>query len=361
MKKSLLALAVLGAFAGAASAQSSLTVFGIVDASIRWVDNDAGDLWSLSTNGLSTSRLGFRGLEDLGGGLKAGFWLEHGVLPDTGGQTEAARFWNRRATVSLISDALGEIRLGRDYTPTFWNLTEFDPFGTNGVGDSTIMFPGRIGVQAIDTITRADNVVGYFLPANLGGIYGQAAYAFPEGNENNHYAGGRIGWQAGPFNAALAYGQTWTNTSGHVKTADLGVSWDFGFFKLMGQVASLQWSPDQGDVTRTNYLIGTTIPVGAGIIRAAYTYSDFTNDGPACPAAVTVSGTTTLLNCDNAQMFSLGYIYNLSKRTAVYTTVALIDNDDNSAITHTPSKTLVPPQGFGEKSTAFEMGIRHAF
>ena len=63
-------------------------------------------------------------------------------------------------------------------------------------------------------------------------------------------------------------------------------------------------------------------------------------------------------NCDDAQMFSLGYIHNLSKRTAVYTTVALIDNDDRAAITHTPSKT---PQGFGEDSTAFEVGIRHAF
>lgn len=360
MKKSLLALAVLGAFAGAASAQSSVTLFGIVDANVRWVNNDAGDLWSLSTSGLSTSRLGFRGIEDLGGGLKAGFWLEHGINNDTGAQTDATRFWNRRSTVSIISDALGEIRLGRDYTATFWNLTEFDPFGTNGVGDSTILFPGRAGIQAVDTITRADNVVGYFLPANLGGIYGQAQFAFPEGNENNHYAGGRIGYQAGPFNAAVAYGQTWSTLPGanRIKTWDLGASWDFGFAKLMGEVASLTGELPDGDKTRVNYLIGTTVPVGAGIIRAAYIYSDFSNDGPACPPTSVVAGATVQLNCDNAQMFSLGYIYNLSKRTAVYTTVAWIENDDNSAITHTPNKGA---NSFGEPSKAFEIGVRHAF
>jgi len=360
MKKSLLALAVLGAFAGAASAQSSVTVFGIVDANIRWVDNDGGDLWSLSTDGLSSSRLGFRGVEDLGGGLKAGFWLEAALNPDNG--TTQARFWHRRSTVSLISDSLGEIRLGRDYTATFCNLTEFDPFGTNGVGSSTIMFPANAGVQAVDTLTRADNVVGYFLPANLGGIYGQAQYAFAEGsapvNRNNQYAGGRVGYRAGPLNAAVAYGQTWTPGPDRLKTWDVGVSWDFGVAQLMGQYATLEY----GDLERTNYLIGVNVPVGAGIIRASYVFSDFSNDGPVCPAvlpgSVTVANPAgTPPNCGDGQMFAIGYIHNLSKRTALYTTVSYIDNDDGSAITHTPSKNNTS----GNASTAFEIGLRHAF
>src|SRR6188472_588508 len=84
MNRTLLAAALLGALSGAASAQS-VTIFGVLDLSLRYVDNDsAGDLSSVSTDGLQGSRIGFRGVEDLGGGLKAGFWLEAGLNPDTG-------------------------------------------------------------------------------------------------------------------------------------------------------------------------------------------------------------------------------------------------------------------------------------
>ena len=106
MKRSLLALAALTAFAGAASAQSSVTVFGIVDLAARNQNNGNGSINSLSSAGINTSRLGFRGIEDLGGGLRAGFWLEGQLDPDTGnagGQT-----WQRRSTVSLIG-GFGEV------------------------------------------------------------------------------------------------------------------------------------------------------------------------------------------------------------------------------------------------------------
>ena len=101
------------------------------------------------------------------------------------------------------------------------------------------MFPADVGIQAVDTLTRADNVVGYFLPGNLfGGLYGQAQYAWPaKGTAITSTRGGRIGYQAGPLNAAVAYGQTWTVGPERLKTLDVGVSWDFGFMKLMGQYA----------------------------------------------------------------------------------------------------------------------------
>ena len=83
MKKSVLALAVLGAFAGVASAQSSVTMFGVVDLNVQTVSNNER-VYGMSTDGMSSSRLGFRGVEDLGGGLKAGFWLEMGLAADTG-------------------------------------------------------------------------------------------------------------------------------------------------------------------------------------------------------------------------------------------------------------------------------------
>src|SRR4051794_29661982 len=173
MKKSLLALAALTAFAGAASAQSSVTLFGIVDLAVTSVDNSSRDsVKSLSQDGINSSRLGFRGVEDLGGGLRAGFWLEGALGADTGcggsgtlgspvavgttsttvnqstgapivginpgpttvsttpaAQTCIGQNWQRRSTVSLMGN-FGEVRLGRDYVATFWNLTTFDPFGT---------------------------------------------------------------------------------------------------------------------------------------------------------------------------------------------------------------------------------------
>src|SRR5450755_1836654 len=84
MKKSLLALAVLGAFAGAASAQSSVTLFGVVDLSGNDIKNGTAKTYSLQSNQLNSNRLGFRGIEDLGGGLKAGFWLEAGMNNENG-------------------------------------------------------------------------------------------------------------------------------------------------------------------------------------------------------------------------------------------------------------------------------------
>jgi predicted porin len=158
MKKSLVALAAL-AVAGVASAQSSVTLFGVVDASISGYSNTARDerptvfpnafgvpvylnqgsvktsSRQLANSGYNSSRLGFRGTEDLGGGLAASFWLEAPISNDDG-QTGVSTF-QRRSTVSL-SGGFGELRLGRDYTPTFWNDTVFDPFGTNGVGTNLI-------------------------------------------------------------------------------------------------------------------------------------------------------------------------------------------------------------------------------
>ena len=143
MKKSLIALAALAA-AGAASAQSSVTLFGIVDAAIsHYGVSDGGHFSALANSGYNSSRLGFRGTEDLGGGLSASFWLEGALQNDTGyggsqnvsGNTVTGLDFRRRSTVSLAG-GWGELRLGRDYTPTFWNMTVFDPFGTNVVGST---------------------------------------------------------------------------------------------------------------------------------------------------------------------------------------------------------------------------------
>jgi len=170
MKKSLIALAVLAA-SGAAMAQSTATVWGVVDASYGKVSAGGKSTTGLSTSGLSSNQLGFKGVEDLGGGLKANFHLEGALTPDNG--TSAGLSFTRRSTVGM-SGSMGEFRLGRDYTPSFWNATVYDPFGTNGVGAAnTASMLSAIGAYTATTGTgsnavRADNSIAWFSPVVCG-------------------------------------------------------------------------------------------------------------------------------------------------------------------------------------------------
>lgn len=337
MKKTLLALAALTAFAGAASAQSSVTLFGIVDLNARNVKNgSAGDISSLSQDGIASSRLGFRGVEDLGGGLRAGFWIEGAINPDTG--TATGQTWQRRSTVSLLG-GFGEVRLGRDYTPTLWNHTVFDPYGTNGVGAATNNW-AQAGAGAT-TLVRANNTIGYFLPS-LGGVYGQVQVAAGEGATGNKYFGGRLGYAAGPVNVAVAYGvteKTGTMVDDTVDT-NVGFSWNFGFMNLMGQYRM----SEQASAENTGFLIGATVPFGASTLKFAYSETEFSN-GTTAPKAAQVA---------------IGYQYDLSKRTAVYATFSQVDNDAGLRFTAGsggPSAAAI--NGF--KSTGYEFGLRHSF
>ena len=214
----------------------------------------------MGQDGINSSQLGIRGVEDLGGGLRAGFTLLSGINADTGGAN--SKFWNRRSTVSLFG-GWGELRLGRDYIPTFWNLTIFDAFGTNGLGSSS-------NVRQLYGGTRSDNSIGYFLPANLGGFYGQFMAAAAESGTTlerpARYLGGRVGFAAGPFDVAVVFlaaavltgrrnyvpdectnrnrrcrnaGQFRQEPSRRSRAtsripANVGGSWDFGFFKMLG-------------------------------------------------------------------------------------------------------------------------------
>ena len=210
MKKSLLALAALTAFAGAASAQSSVTLFGIVDAAYAHVSAGGKSVSGITNSGINSSRLGFRGVEDIGGGLKAGFWLEGQLFNDVGQGSNATTGFNflRRSTVSLLG-GFGEVRLGRDYTPSFWNTTVYDPFGTNGVGQSltpAMMATASPAANSVNAV-RSNNTIGYFLPPDIGGIVGQVQVGFGEntgGIKTNNYFGFRFGYAAGPVSAHLA-------------------------------------------------------------------------------------------------------------------------------------------------------------
>lgn len=363
MKKTLMALAVL-ATAGLASAQSSVTLFGVVDATLQRVSNSgagAGSVTRLTSGGYNSSRLGFRGTEDLGGGMSASFWLEMGMSNDDGqgqatnvnnqasgtGAGVAGRqglTFNRRSTVSLAG-GWGELRLGRDYTPQFWNLVVFDPFGVVGAG-ATQTFSGIITGA---TSTRASNSIGYFLPGNLGGFYGQAQYYMGENgslsgtpvgatSDDGNGMGLRLGYAAGPFNVALGLSRT-KYAAGDVKQNNLGGSWDFGVAKLLAHISR----DSVGTVDADGWLIGGLLPVGAGEVRLAFSQYEVTAAGPD----------------PKSRKVSLGYVHNLSKRTALYTTYARVRNSNGAVASAAPGAVAGPAAS--RNSTGYDFGVRHSF
>lgn len=350
MKKSLIALAVLAA-SGAAMAQSSVTLFGIVDATYAYGSGSVANKSQLTNSGYNSSRLGFRGVEDLGGGMSASFWLEAGVNNDngSGGTTSTNNqgasgvtgggglTFNRRSTVSL-NGGFGEVRLGRDYTPQFWNLTVFDPFGTNGVGTTQTLNSSLGG----PTTVRASNSIGYFLPGKLGGFYGQAQYYMGENLSNaaNKKDGNglalRAGYANGPINVALAFSDT-KFLAGNIKAVNLGGQYDLGVAKIM---AHYNQDDVKGGAEGKGFLIGGLVPVGAGEIRLAYSTYKIDTVG-ADP---------------RSNKIALGYVHNLSKRTALYATYAHVSNKNGAAQSLNGSVTAA-----GDNSNGYDFGIRHSF
>ena len=344
MKHSLLALAVLGAYAGVAAAQSSVTLFGVVDVSARQVKNgSAGSQKQVAAGGLNTSRLGFRGVEDLGGGLLAGFHLEAGISPDTG--TTDAKFFGRRSTVSLTS-GWGELRLGRDYNPTALN-TFAEPFGAVGVGtvgNFTYGPTSALGSGAT-TALRNDNSIGYFLPSNMGGIYGSAMVAAGEGVPGNRYTGARVGYAAGPIDVAVGYGRTSTASGTDYNQANIKALYSFGVFKLN----MLYDSKKFGALTQKTALVGGTVSTGQGQVRFSYVVNN--RSGGAVGSGFG--------NADDSKLMAIGYWYALSKRSSLYTTLARITNDGAAK----GSVSFAPPAGMlgGQTSSGYEFGISHVF
>ena len=322
--------------AASAQAQSSVTIFGILDVSARSVTTGNNTVRQLATDGLNNSRLGFRAEEDLGGGLRALAWLESAINPDTGTINASGKFWHRRSTVSLFGP-YGEVRIGRDLDATFWNLSIFDPFGTCGVGSGFNLVTG-LGSGAA-TLLRADNAISYYLPSGLGGLYGQLEVAAGEGVPGNAYKGGRLGYQQGPLNVAVAYAATRTATSDDFKVMNIGVSYNFGVATAMALTNVAKYAAKK----QAHWEVGLSVPVlGAGELKASYLRAD-------------ASGAGT--DGNDAHQVAVGYVHNLSKRTALYGTYSAINNGGAAAfVVGSP-----PAAAAGKASKGYEFGVRHAF
>jgi predicted porin len=333
MKKSILALALIGAFSGAAFAQSSVTVYGIVDMGVQRDDNGTSansTKYSLDSGAQSGSRLGFKGTEDLGSGLKANFVLEMGILADTGASDQKGLGFGRQAYVGLSGD-FGTMNLGRQKSLTYVASETIDPFGVGLAGNMNRLF---------GTVTRRDNAATYVTP-NMSGFSAAGQYGFGEvaGNNTANSVGAvSATYSAGPVFASIVYEKA--KDAVGVKAADgektlVGGTFDFGMAKAHAAYELLKGGEAATEVKKNVWMIGATVPVGAGAVVADYTR--ITN--------------STVANA-NANQWALGYTYNLSKRTNLYTSYSQTKNDKLATYN---------AGGNGLTDKLFNAGIRHAF
>ncbi|WP_348755556.1 porin [uncultured Aquincola sp.] len=314
--------ALLALAAGAAHAQSSVSIYGLVDMSAGQFQN-AGEakLKRVQSGNLSTSYLGFSGTEDLGGGLKATFALESFFLADTGGAGRFGPdvFWARASNVG-IAGSFGSLRAGRASPPLFVSTLLFNPFGDSfGFSPSIRQWYNNAkgaGNAVFQTPLIGDsgwsNGVFYGTP-KFGGLSANVAVTAGEGgvNKGPNY-GANVLYFGGPFSATLAWqhveangpgGNNLTNFAGfdHQEAWQLGASYDFGMVKLFGQYGQITTDATL-EVKTKNAQVGASVPVGAaGAVLASYGESKR-------------EGGVGRLN----KTLTLGYDHNLSKRTDLY-------------------------------------------
>lgn len=359
MKKTVLALAMLGGFAGAAVAQTSVNIYGILDAGfVRESGGGAGSVNKLTSGVASGSRLGFKGTEDLGGGLSALFVLENGLAVDTGAATQGGLLFGRQAFVGLGS-GFGTVTLGRQYTPQYLTLAFVDPFSTGTAGTAANLMPNT-GKGS----SRMDNTIKYVSPS-FAGFTGELAYGFGEvagDSSAGRQYGIALAYAGGPLSVRLGYhnrnNDTATTQADEAKNTLLAATYDLNVVKLhaaYGHNKGLNSSPIRGvsasnpnpfgnafDPTAStdsrDFLVGVTVPLGAHTVLASYIRKD----------------DKTGFNQD-ADQVAVGYRYALSKRTDLYAAYARISNDRGAS--YTVGSAI--EAGSGDK--AFNLGVRHAF
>jgi len=311
MKKSLIALAVLAA-SGAAFAQSTVNIYGIVDVGLV---KDKGQSAKLMSGPVSGSRLGFKGTEDLGGGLKATFALEQGIdaVAGTGGA------FNRESTVGLAGN-FGAVRIGRMFTA-------YDDVNgaTDPVFDSAL---SPFNVFKSTGYTPAPNQGIHYATPNFNGFSGALSYSMNQTtNVSSHVTAFNVQYAAGPVYVALGY-QDEAKLASASKFTRLNGSYDFGAAKLLAAYGHVK-NDATGFVTN-EYTIGVDVPVASNIVLSAgYGSSKADNEGA------------------RSNGFSLGAAYLLSKRTTVY---AGYFDANATAVTNR-----------GAADSRFALGLKHTF
>ncbi|KQV86239.1 hypothetical protein ASD15_29645 [Massilia sp. Root351] len=351
MKKTLLSVAMCTAcsLSGLAAAQSSVAVYGAVDAGIvRESGGVAGNITKLTGGVEGGSRLGFRGSEDLGDGMKGIFALEMGFGLDTGVSGQGGVLFGRQALVGLQTKS-GTLTLGRQYTPLFMAMTNIDPFQSLSTAGSAANLMSNAGI-------RMNNTVKYAMPDTMG-FSGELAYGLGEvaGNSDaGRNIGANAGYTSGPLSIKAAYANINSIPAGTAamtkgRTTMLGATYDFGVAK-----AALAYSVNRGTVNINNtinpngqadsrdLLLGVTVPYGPHTLRASIINKK--------DRAGTRRG---------ADQWGVGYSYYLSRRTDVYLAYASIDNDAAKGATGFYTVGNATEVGSGDR--AINLGMRHTF
>jgi predicted porin len=347
MKKSLLALAVLTAVTGAASAQSSVTIYGKIDLGLTLDSGSAsGKSVRLDSGITGGSRLGFKGVEDLGGGMKAAFQLETGFCADSAAGapnycTGGNNFMGRQAHGDLTG-AFGALSAGRQYSLGFNNLATLDPFGAGFAGQANnVDLKGNYLVDPSGI--RLNNSVTYSTPS-ISGVTASAEISFGEqtGNwQGNRETGAGLSYASGPAYAGFSfYDVSNTNGSGAAKKVYLlGGTYDFGVVKLHALAQKVSGDPTVGaSIDYLSLMGGVTVPVAGGNLMASYIHH---NDRTSADA--------------DASQLGIAYQYPLSKRTSVYTAFARIQNTNGAAY------LVGNATATGTGNKAFNLGVVHNF
>ncbi len=321
-KKTLVALAALVAAAGAAHAQSSLKVYGLMDLGVGSFEGAhekgaSSRTTEVKSGAMTTSFIGFAGVEDLGGGLKAEFTLESFLAADSG-QTlnnNAGYFWGRASNIALSGD-FGKVALGQYDNPLFTSGYTYNPFGSSMAFSPTMRHFSYLGQTSIPGAgvgfdTGWVNSVTYESP-NFSGLsfVGQVALKEATGSSNKNSYTAAVSYNAGPLSATLTYVKggvtiipSTTAYTANEKLWNLGASYDFGFLKAFGQYTSIK-DTTAAELKDKIFQLGVSVPV--------------TEKAAVLASFGQLKNTTAADVVTKNEVFSLGYDYNLSKRTDVY-------------------------------------------
>jgi predicted porin len=313
MKRTLIAAAATLA-AGAAMAQSSVNIYGRFNVTVESQDSRGTKIKKLVDN---SSRIGFKGTEDLGGGLKAGFVLEHGFNVDTG--TPAGGFWGRQSEVNL-SGGFGTVRLGNFVSEAYFATSDYIGMHNHETGTSSDALYAYIG--------RNTNKIAYRTPEFIKGLTIEAALALGEGGGRDRNYDLALNYGAGPLHIGLGY----EKGENDAKQYAASVLYELGPVILGGLVQrdTDGWGAGLGN--RTNFRGSVAYMFGANELHFNYGKT---------------GKYSKLANSDGSQM-TLGYNYNLSKRTKVYGYYT--KTDDNARV-----------YGFGGDFSSIAAGVRHNF
>lgn len=351
MKKTLIALTVAALPMAAAQADSSnVTVYGQMNVSFDLTSTDSAtagadkNLKSVSSN---SSRIGFKGTEDLGNGMAANFQIESGLTVDG-----ATGTWGSRNTYAGLSGkSWGEVRLGNHDTPYKLATGSLDIFGDTA-GDYNTIIGNVNGTVVFDQ--RATNALAYISPT-ISGFHAAVAYVATveasNGSTSNLGAWSATGIYAnGPIFASLAYekytnGANATASAGDAKGTKFGFGYNFGDAKVGFIYERLTDSVADSATTRNAYGLNGTYTMGANVLKAAYLVA---KDG------ATAADTS-------AKNWSLGVDHNMSKRTAVYALYTKTTNAAGATYDVGGAQGANYSPAAGEDPSMWSFGMKHSF